>query len=125
MGILPRCRNRVRPKSAIRNLAATFKPLDFLGRRTKAALARLMLTLACMTRRQAVLAEITAAREVARLHSDALSLEGRQRLYDLEAALDALENRLLAGREIVTEAVLQRGSDVARSLLELVRQRAA
>jgi hypothetical protein len=46
-------------------------------------------------------------------------------LYDLEAALDALENRLLAGREIVTEAVLQRGSDLARSLLELVRQRAA
>jgi hypothetical protein len=78
-----------------------------------------------MTRRQAVLAEMTAAREEARLGSDTLSLEGRQRLYDLEAALDALENRLLAGREIVTDAVLQRGRDLARSLLELMRQRAA
>jgi hypothetical protein len=78
-----------------------------------------------MTRRQAVLAEMTAAREEARLGSDTLSLEGRQRLYDLEAALDALENRLLAGREIVTDAVLQRGSELARSLLELMRQRAA
>ena len=78
-----------------------------------------------MTRRQAVLADMTAAREEARLRSESLSLEGRQRLYDLEAALDALENRLLAGREIVTDAVLQSGRDLARSLLELVRQRAA
>jgi hypothetical protein len=84
-----------------------------------------MLTFGGMTRRQAVLAEMTAAREEARLGSDTLSLEGRQRLYDLEAALDALENRLLAGREIVTDAVLQRGSELARSLLELMRQRAA
>ena len=76
-----------------------------------------------MTRRQAVLAEMIAAREEARLGSDTLSLEGRQRLYDLEAALDALENRLLAGREIVTDAVLHRGSELARSLLELMRQR--
>jgi hypothetical protein len=78
-----------------------------------------------MTRRQAVLIEVTTAREEARLRSDALSLEGRQRLYDLEAALDAIENRLLAGREIVTEAVLQQAKDLAHGLRELVRQRAA
>lgn len=78
-----------------------------------------------MTRRQAVLAEMTAAREEARLRSDALSLEGRERLYDLEAALDAIENRLLSGREVVTDTVLQQGRDLARELLELVRQRAA
>jgi hypothetical protein len=78
-----------------------------------------------MTRRQAVLTDLTTAREEARLRSDALSLEGRQRLYDLEAALDAIENRLLAGREIVTEAVLQQAKDLTHALRELVRQRAA
>jgi hypothetical protein len=84
-----------------------------------------MLSFPGMTRRQAVLAEVTSAREEARLHSDALSLEGRQRLYDLEAALDAIENRLLAGREMVTEDVLRQAKELSRSLLELVRQRAA
>lgn len=80
---------------------------------------------ASMTRRQAVLADVTSAREEARLRCDSLSLEGRQRLYDLEAALDAIENRLLAGREIITEEVLQQAKELSRSLLELVRQRAA
>jgi hypothetical protein len=78
-----------------------------------------------MTRKQAVLAEMTGAREEARLRSDSLSLEGRQRLYDLEAALDTIEHRLLAGREMVTETVLQQANDLVRSLLQLVRQRAA
>jgi hypothetical protein len=78
-----------------------------------------------MTRRQAVLADVTSARDEARLRSDTLSLEGRQRLYDLEAALDAIENRLLAGREMVTEEVLSQAKELSRSLLELVRQRAA
>ena len=78
-----------------------------------------------MTSRKAVLAQMTAAREEARLRSDSLSLEGRQRLYDLEAALDTIEHRLLGGREIVSEAVLEQGKDLARSLQELVRPRAA
>lgn len=78
-----------------------------------------------MTSRQAVLAQMTAAREEARLRSDSLSLEGRQRLYDLEAALDTIEHRLLGGREIVTESVLEHAQHLARSLHELVRARAA
>ncbi len=68
---------------------------------------------------------MTAAQEQARRHGDQLSLEGRQRLYDLEAALETLEHRILAGREIVTDSMLQEAQTLARSLLAIVRQPAA
>lgn len=78
-----------------------------------------------MTRRQAVLAEMTAAQEEARRRGDLLSLEGRRTLYDLEAALETLEHRILAGREIVTDGMLQQAQTLTRSLLAVVRQTAA
>jgi hypothetical protein len=78
-----------------------------------------------MSRRQSVLAEVIAAREVASRRSDLLSVSARQHLYDLEADLEAIENLLLSGREIVTDSTLQRAHDLTRSLLALVQKPAA
>jgi hypothetical protein len=76
-----------------------------------------------MIRRQAVLAQMTTAREEARLHRQLFTLAELERSYDLEAALDTLEHRLIAGRG--TEAVLQKGLELARALMAMVQQRAA
>lgn len=78
-----------------------------------------------MSRKQAILSEVTAAREDARLEIDVLSLEDRRQFYDLEAALDTVEHRLQSGREDVTEALLHEARDLARSLRQLTSQRAA
>jgi hypothetical protein len=78
-----------------------------------------------MSRRQSVLAQVIAAREVASRRSDLLSLNARQHLYDLEAELEAIEHLLVSGREIVTDAVLTRALDLTRGLLALVQKPAA
>jgi hypothetical protein len=76
-----------------------------------------------MTRRQSVLLHMTTAREEARLHRHLLSLTEVERSYDLEAALDTIEHRLIAGRG--SESVLEQGLELARTLLTLVQRRAA
>jgi hypothetical protein len=78
-----------------------------------------------MSRRQAVLAQVIEAREIASRRSDLLSLTARQRLYDLEAELESIENLIVSGREIVSDAVLQRALELTRGLLVLVQQPAA
>jgi hypothetical protein len=76
-----------------------------------------------MMHRQAVLALMTTARDQACLHRELLTLAELERSYDLEAALDTIEHRLIAGRG--SEAVLEKGRELARALLALVEQRAA
>lgn len=78
-----------------------------------------------MSRHQPVLAEMTAAREEAQRRVDSLSFAGRQQLYDLAAALDTLEHRILTGRETVTEGMLQQALSLVDELLGVVRKPAA
>jgi len=76
-----------------------------------------------MMRRQAVLALMNTGREEARLHRHLLTLVELEHSYDLEAALDTIEHRLIAGRG--GESVLRTGLELARALLTLVQRRAA
>jgi hypothetical protein len=78
-----------------------------------------------MSRRQAVLAQVIEAREIASRRSDLLSLTARQHLYDLEAELESIEHLLVSGREMVSDAVLQRAVELTRGLLALVQKPAA
>jgi hypothetical protein len=76
-----------------------------------------------MMRLQAVLALMTTARDEARLHRHLLTLVEIDQSYDLEAALDTTEHRLVPGRG--GEAVLRKGLELARALLSLMQRRAA
>ena len=78
-----------------------------------------------MTPKQVILAEVTAAREEARLQLHLLSLQAQEHFYDVEAALDTIEHRIQSGREIVTEALLHQAQDLARILQNLVARDAA
>ncbi len=78
-----------------------------------------------MSRHQAVLAEMTAAREEAQRRMGSLSFAARQQLYDVAAALETLEHRILTGRESVTEEMLEQARSLVSELLGVVRQPAA
>lgn len=73
-----------------------------------------------MTRKKTVLTEVTAVRDEARVRMHLLSMEARERWYELEAQLDNVEHRLHASNDKVSDAVLQSARDLTRSVLRLL-----
>ena len=69
-----------------------------------------------MNRKQAILKEVQTARDEARLRMQTFSLQDLERFFDLEAALETLEHRLVGGSENVTEATLLKAQELASSL---------
>jgi hypothetical protein len=78
-----------------------------------------------MTRKQAVLADVTAAREEARRHLADLSFGLREKFYDTEAALDTVELRLQCGHDVTTESLLKEAQRLAQDLLRITARAAA
>jgi CBS domain-containing protein len=77
-----------------------------------------------MTRKKAILTEVTAVRDEARVRMHLLSMEARERWYELEAQLDNIEHRLHASSDKVSDALLQSARDLTRSVLRLLEGQA-
>jgi CBS domain-containing protein len=73
-----------------------------------------------MTSKKDILTEVTAARDEARLRLHLLSMEAKERWYELEAQLDNVEHRLHSSGDKVSEAMLQRARELTRSALRLL-----
>lgn len=73
-----------------------------------------------MTRKKTILTEVTAVRDEARVRMHLLSMEARERWYELEAQLDNVEHRLHASSDKVSDALLQNARDLTRSVLRLL-----
>ena len=78
-----------------------------------------------MDRKRAILNEVLTTRDEARLHLHAFSLQARERFFDLEAALEAIEHRLVGGTEKVSDAMLEKARDLAGSMRALLTRDAA
>ena len=73
-----------------------------------------------MTSKRAILTDLAATRDEARLRMHLLSLEARERWYDLETALDSVEHKLQGDGETLTASMIDGARGVTRSVQQFL-----